>query len=99
MNVYWAHRAKTRLRAIHTYIAQDSVFAADKTISKILQRSAQISALPYSGNAVPEYRDERIREVSTQPYRIIYIVRQDRIDILTVMHFRQLLPSDLIINP
>jgi plasmid stabilization system protein ParE len=36
-----------------------------------------------------------VRELLERPYRIIYVVLPDRIDVIAVMHYRQLLPSDL----
>lgn len=41
---------------------------------------------------MPEYRREDIRELLERPYRIIYRATPDRVTILTVMHFWQLLP-------
>lgn len=41
---------------------------------------------------VPEYADADIRELIEEPYRIIHIVQDERIDVLAVMHMRQLLP-------
>jgi toxin ParE1/3/4 len=44
---------------------------------------------------VPEYRDAKIRQLLERPYRIIYRVTGDEVAILTVMHYRQLLPHDV----
>jgi len=41
---------------------------------------------------VPDYQDEQVREVLEAPYRIIYYLNGDYVDILSVMHYRQLLP-------
>jgi len=50
---------------------------------------------PMSGRKVPEYELENIREIIEKPYRIIYRIRKDRIDILAVMHGAQLLPENV----
>ena len=42
-----------------------------------------------------QFRREDIREILERPYRVIYRVLPNRIDVLTVMHYRQLLPGDL----
>ena len=94
MKVYWTDRAKARLKELESYIAQDSETAAKKVVKRLLIKSNQISVLPYSGRKVPEYGQDDIREMLVKPYRIIYRIRTDRIDVLTVMHYRQLLPSD-----
>ncbi len=94
MNVGWTDSAKRRLRLIHEYIAQHAPDTADNVVRQVLGRSRQIAEFPYSGRRVPELDDPDIREVMERPYRIIYLVRSDRIDVLTVMHARQLLPGD-----
>lgn len=40
---------------------------------------------------MPEYGAPNIREVIERPYRIIYRVREDRIDVLAVVHGAQML--------
>lgn len=95
MRVRWTDRAKTRLRLIHDHIAKDSPLVSSQVVERLLQRSIQIGNLPYSGRAVPEYQRDDIREVLEQPYRIIYRILLDHVDIITVMHYRQLLPGDL----
>jgi len=39
---------------------------------------------------VPEYPDSVLREVLERPYRLIYQVTEIGIEIVTVMHYRQL---------
>lgn len=95
MRVHWTDRAKTRLRLIHDHIAKDSPLVSSQVVERLFQRSIQIGNLPYSGRAVPEYQRDDIREVLEQPYRIIYRILPDRVDIISVMHYRQLLPGDL----
>lgn len=98
MNVVWTNSAKRRLRLIHDYIAQHAPDAADNVVRRVLRRSRQIAEFPQSGRQVPELDHPDIREVLERPYRIIYLVRVDQIDVLTVMHARQLLPGDLEIT-
>ena len=95
MRVHWTDRAKTRLRLIHDHIAKDAPLVASQVVERLLRRSIQIGDLPYSGRTVPEYQREDIREALEEPYRIVYRILPDRIDIIAVMHYRQLLPSDL----
>jgi len=95
MKVYWTDQAKSRLRLIHEYIATDAPIVAKQVIDRLLIRSRQIGELPYSGRAVPEFQREDVRELLERPYRIIYRILPDRIDILSILHYRQLLPGDL----
>lgn len=95
MNVYWTDRARARLRAIERHIARESPLVAPRVVGRVLQHSRRLSALPLSGRAVPEYEREDIREILLNPYRIIYQVLSDQIAVLTVRHYRELLPEDL----
>jgi plasmid stabilization system protein ParE len=64
-------------------------------IDRLTKRSEQIAAFPRSGRMVPEYEAPDIREVIERPYRIIYRIKTDQIDILAVVHSAQLLPLEL----
>lgn len=95
MKVYWTIRAEIRLDAIHAYIAQENPSAGLQVAQRILQRSSQIAEFPESGRRVPDYDRDDVRELIEGNYRIVYRLLRDRIDVLTVMHCAQLLPSDL----
>jgi len=90
--VTWSDKARLRLREIHDYIAQDSPVQAQRMIDRLTRRSSRLALAPRADRSVPEYRQESLREVLERPYRIIYLVGQDRIDIVTVKHYRQRLP-------
>ncbi len=36
-----------------------------------------------------------MREILLRPYRIIYLIGRERIDVLTIRHYRELLPGDI----
>ena len=55
----------------------------------------QLNEQPNSGRKVPEYQRNDVREILERPYRIIYKIKSDQIDVLTVMHYRQILPADV----
>jgi plasmid stabilization system protein ParE len=61
-------------------------------IDRLTRRSEQIAVFPQSGRMVPEYEAPDLREVIERPYRIIYRIKADQIDILAVVHSAQLLP-------
>ena len=89
MKVHWTETADGHLDAIYAYIAQDSPEYALKMVDRITRRSQQIATFPLSGRSVPEYEIEQIREVIEGPYRIIYYIYPDQIDILAVLHGAQ----------
>jgi toxin ParE1/3/4 len=64
-------------------------------IERNLKRSLTIPAAPRAGRRVPEYDRDDIREIFEYSYRIIYRLKPRRIDVISVMHVRQLLPDDL----
>jgi toxin ParE1/3/4 len=63
-------------------------------IDRLTKRSEQIAAFPRSGRLVPEYTAPDIGEVIERPYRIIYHIKTDQIDILAVVHGAQQLPPE-----
>jgi plasmid stabilization system protein ParE len=95
MKLQWTQEAMDRLEAIRDYIAEHNKQAADREIRRIALRAYQLTAASHLGRQVPEYQNPEIREILERPYRIIYRIQHEKIDILSVMHYRQLLPSDL----
>jgi len=95
MKVYWTQNAIKHLTNIYEYIALNSPTYARRMVDRITQRSEQISTQPFSGRKVPEYETEDIRELIEKPYRIIYRLKQDQIDVLAVIHGAQLLPEEI----
>jgi addiction module RelE/StbE family toxin len=89
VRVEWTNTAIEHLVSIYEYVAHDSKPYAERLIDKLTRRSEQIAAFPLSGRMVPEYREESIREVIERPYRIIYRIKVDQIDILAVVHGAQ----------
>ncbi len=93
MKVVWTERAKRRLQDIHDYIANDQPVNATRFIARLLARGEQIGDQPRSGRVVPEYQRETIREVFEGDYRIVYRIRSQRVDVITVHHGAQRLPA------
>ena len=89
MKVHWTDTAEDHLNAIYAYIAQDSPQYAILMVDRLTRRSQQIAKFPLSGRKVPEYEMEQIREVIEGPYRIIYHIKPDQIDVLAVIHGSQ----------
>ena len=94
MKVVWTDRAKARLKKVHAEIAEHNPKAADDLVRRLVSRSLQLQTVARSGPKVPEYDCDDIRELKARPYRIIYQLGE-RVDVLTIMHSRQLLPVDV----
>jgi addiction module RelE/StbE family toxin len=86
MKVVWTDTAKRNLRTIHDYIAQTSPAYAKRMVDRLTSRSRQIGIFPLSGRVVPEFELGQIREVFLRPYRIIYHIRPDHVDVIGVLH-------------
>lgn len=95
MKVYWSQEATRRLREITHYIAQDSPSAAHQVATTLLLRSQTLAQPPQTGRRVPEFPGSDLRELLVRPYRLIYTITDHGIEIVTVMHYRQLLPGTL----
>ena len=94
MNVHWTQNAIEHLVNIYDYIALHSSTYGKRTVDRITRRSEQIAEHPFSGRKVPEYDADDIRELIENPYRIIYRIKSDQIDVLAVIHGEQLLPDE-----
>jgi plasmid stabilization system protein ParE len=92
VKVAWTDKAVAQLVAIHAQIAITSARYADRMVDRITRRTERLETMPGSGSVVPEYADEDIRKVLERPYRIIYRVLPDGVDVLAVVHAARLLP-------
>ena len=94
MRVSWTDRAEARLDAILGHIAADAQRAVKALERRLILRSRQIGEFPHSGRRVPDYERDDVRELIEGSYRLIYRIMADHVDVLTVMHCAQLLPTD-----
>jgi plasmid stabilization system protein ParE len=94
VRVHWTDNAISHLIGIYDYIARDSAFYAQRMVDRLTKRTVQLGDFPVSGRRVPEYEAPDVREIIEKPYRIIYRVGSDQIDILAVVHGAQLLPPE-----
>lgn len=94
MRVCWTDTAIQHLLAIYAHIARDAPRYGQRMVDRLTNRSEQIASFPLSGRMVPEYEAPDVREVIERPYRIIYRIKPDQIDILAVVHSAQMLPPE-----
>ena len=66
--------------------------AANDTVDKILKRGDHLAAFPQLGRMVNRYRRPGIRELVEAPYRILYRVRRQTVEVVDVFHSAQLPP-------
>ena len=98
MRIRWSPLAVDRVSEIADYIAQDDPLAADRWIRSVFDRVKQIKNFSKSGRYVPEINRKDIRELVYGNYRIIYRIETKVVSVLTVRHFKQILPIEDVHN-
>jgi plasmid stabilization system protein ParE len=94
MRIVWSPLALERIGEIAAHIAQDNPEAARLWVEDIFASVQNLVRFPESGRRVPEVRRNDLRELVMGNYRLIYRVRGEEIAVLTVRHFRQVLPIE-----
>lgn len=87
----WTEHAVTQLEGIVDYISATSPVYAEGVVLRIDQRLQAARRQPGMGKPVPEKDDPTIRELVSPPYRVFYRPRTDCIEVLAIVHGRQLL--------
>lgn len=96
MKVLWTLEALERLLEIENFIAQDSPKRARQFISALIEHGESLSENPRRGRTVPEISNPHTRELIVRNYRIVYRLRRDQIEILTVFEGHRSLRMDEI---
>ena len=92
----WTEQALCDVEAIAIYIARDSSFYAQTFAQKIFDSVQRLEIFPESGRVVPELAQQNIREIILGNYRIIYRLKNNSVEILTVYHSSRLLNKNSI---
>ena len=83
------------MEAIWKFIANDSDAYADLVVARLLESVERLEDFPRSGRTVPELSDPQLREIIEPPYRIVYRVLDEAVEILTVFRASRILPRTL----
>ncbi len=95
VSVVWTDRALNDLLAIEEYIAADDPVAAARWAEGLADKAMSAARAPLGGSVVPELNRPEVREVFKRSYRIVYRVRTEGIDILTLFEGHRLFPADV----
>ena len=98
MKIFWTKEALLRLQEIEEYISKDNPIVAMEFVDKLISVAETIIDNPEKGRIVPELSLENIRELLHRNYRIVYLVKKNSVDILTVFEGHQLLKKEEIIK-
>jgi len=94
MEVIFTDRFLDRIEECTDYIALDNDPTAIKWARDIFEICQKLINQPESGRIVPEFRRPEIREIIHGNYRLVYELKTNQIDVLTIWHTRQMLPDD-----
>jgi addiction module RelE/StbE family toxin len=92
-SVVWAPQALDDVQAIRGYLSRSSVEYATLITELIVAAVSRLERHPRSGRIVPEVGEPSLREVIVRDYRIVYRLRRDVAEILTVFHGARLFPQ------
>jgi toxin ParE1/3/4 len=93
--IFWTSSADADLDAIFNFAARNSEEYALLLVQRILGAVKRLKDFSLSGRSVPEFERSDIREVILIPYRIVYRVLDQEVDILIVQHAAKQLPDKL----
>jgi|SRR5664280_1369994 addiction module RelE/StbE family toxin len=96
MKIRWSYEALDRLIEIEDYISKDSSVRAIQFVDQLIEYAELLSGKPLMGRIVPELANPDIRELVFKKYRIIYRLKEKRIEILTVFEGHRLMRIDEI---
>ena len=82
--VRWAPQAADDLEATCLFIARDSPQIAATFADRILRATALLGSSPRMGRIVPEMGSDSMREIIVGSYRVIYRIRLEEVQVLTV---------------
>ena len=94
MQISWTRRADKSLEYIEEYIAQDNKIAALETISKIIQAVEHLRAHSHLGKT-GRILGTRELIIPSTPYIVPYRVKNEYIEILSVLHSAMEWPDNL----
>lgn len=91
VKIIWSPQSLADLENIANYIACDSSYYAKLVVEKVIDAVELVALFPLQGRKVPEANDDAVREVFYKRYRIIYEIKTDKVEILTIFHSSRIL--------
>ncbi|MBA7529002.1 hypothetical protein ES705_21194 [subsurface metagenome] len=86
VKIKWTHHALEELDDIANYISKDSPKYAQILVKQIYEIVSHLKQFPKLGRKVPEYGDPELREILYKTYRIIYLVKKEHLEIISIIH-------------
>jgi toxin ParE1/3/4 len=89
----WSPRSIRDLESIHEHISQDSPLYADLVVQRLVRAPDRLLQFPESGRIVPEREQPDIRELIVRPFRVVYRLQGDSVEIVTVFRASRQFPE------
>jgi toxin ParE1/3/4 len=87
----WAPRAQRRLQEIVSFLAAEQQAAAERVLEQLLEAARTLEEHPYLGRR-GRLRGTRELSVARTPYLLIYRVRGEVLEVLTIFDGRRRWP-------
>jgi addiction module RelE/StbE family toxin len=91
VEVKWTWNAIEELDDIANYISKDSPKYAEILVNQVYEMVSHLEEFPKIGRKVPEYDDPNIREIVYKNYRIIYLVKETHLEVISIIHGSKML--------
>lgn len=89
--IKWTHQAIEDVKSICDFIARDAPHIAQIFVQRIFKAVGRLEDFPQSGRIVPELQNEFVREIIFGNYRIVYRLKLNKVEIITVYHSARIL--------
>lgn len=86
VNVKWTKNALEELDGIASYISRDSPKYANILVKQIFEMASHLHQFPKLSRKVPEYNNPNLREILYKSYRIVYLIKKEQLEIISVIH-------------
>lgn len=89
MKIIWSPKARQKAQEAVDFIKEDRPLVSEEWLEGLIERVLLLQEFPNQGRIVPEWGQPDVREVLHPPYRVLYQVFPERVEILTLSHVRQ----------
>jgi len=86
VTVKWTKNALEELDEIAKYISRDSPKFAKILVNQMFETARHLEQFAKLGRIVPEYDNPDLREIIYKNYRIIYLIKREQLEIISIIH-------------
>lgn len=94
--IIWSDKARSDLAQIGDYIAVDNPRAAERWVEKLIALVEKAAQVPMAGRVVPELRRTDLRERILRHYRVVYRLKKEGIEVVTIFEGHRQFPLDAV---